>query len=96
MSGLSIRLTHKIMAIGIVGLIGLLAFGAIYRMEAGLRMRRGPLLAKVAPFPIWTSKFRSRCWRRVGPRRIFSSAATSPTIGVIPNYPPESIATSKN
>src|SRR5258705_5834643 len=32
MSGLSIRLTHKIMAIGIVGLIGLLAFGAIYRI----------------------------------------------------------------
>ena len=32
MSGLSIRLTHKIMAIGIVGLIGLLAFGAIYQV----------------------------------------------------------------
>jgi len=32
MSGISIRLTHKIMAIGIVGLIGLLAFGAIYQM----------------------------------------------------------------
>ena len=32
MSGFSIRLTHKIMAIGIVGLIGLLAFGAIYQI----------------------------------------------------------------
>ena len=32
MSGISIRLTHKIMAIGIVGLIGLLAFGAIYQV----------------------------------------------------------------
>src|SRR3954463_11711454 len=32
MSGFSIRLTHKIMAIGIVGLIGLLAFGAIYQV----------------------------------------------------------------
>ncbi|HET9585050.1 MAG TPA: methyl-accepting chemotaxis protein [Bradyrhizobium sp.] len=32
MSGLSIRLTHKIMAIGVVGLIGLLAFGAIYQV----------------------------------------------------------------
>jgi len=32
MSGLSIRLSHKIMAIGIVGLIGLLAFGAIYQI----------------------------------------------------------------
>jgi len=31
MSGFSIRLTHKIMAIGVVGLIGLLAFGAIYQ-----------------------------------------------------------------
>ena len=31
MSGFSIRLTHKIMAIGIVGLIGLVAFGAIYQ-----------------------------------------------------------------
>ena len=31
MNGFSIRLTHKIMAIGIVGLIGLLAFGAIYQ-----------------------------------------------------------------
>ena len=27
-----LRLTHKIMAIGIVGLVGLLAFGAIYQM----------------------------------------------------------------
>src|SRR3954471_6394907 len=32
MSGFSIRLTHKIMAIGIVGLIGLLTFGAIYQV----------------------------------------------------------------
>lgn len=32
MSGFSIRLTHKIVAIGIVGLIGLLAFGAIYQV----------------------------------------------------------------
>jgi methyl-accepting chemotaxis protein len=32
MSGFSVRLTHKIMAIGIVGLIGLLAFGAIYQI----------------------------------------------------------------
>ena len=32
MSGFSIRLTHKIMAIGVVGLIGLLAFGAIYQV----------------------------------------------------------------
>jgi methyl-accepting chemotaxis protein len=31
MSGLSLRLTHKIAAIGIVGLAGLLAFGAIYQ-----------------------------------------------------------------
>jgi methyl-accepting chemotaxis protein len=31
MSSLSIRLTHKIMAIGLIGLIGLTAFGAIYR-----------------------------------------------------------------
>jgi methyl-accepting chemotaxis protein len=31
MSGSSIRLTHKIMAIGFVGMIGLLAFGAIYQ-----------------------------------------------------------------
>ena len=32
MSGFSIRLTHRIMAIGAVGLIGLLAFGAIYQV----------------------------------------------------------------
>ena len=32
MSGFSIRLTHKIMAIGAVGLMGLLAFGAIYQI----------------------------------------------------------------
>ena len=32
MSGFSIRLTHKIMAIGFVGLIGLLAFGTIYQI----------------------------------------------------------------
>src|SRR4051812_7577314 len=32
MSGISIRLTHKIMAIGIVGLFALLAFGAIYQI----------------------------------------------------------------
>jgi methyl-accepting chemotaxis protein len=32
MSGFSFRLTHKIMAIGIVGLAGLLAFGAIYQI----------------------------------------------------------------
>jgi len=32
MSGFSVRLTHKVMAIGIVGLIGLLAFGAIYQI----------------------------------------------------------------
>ncbi len=32
MSGPSIRLTHKIMAIGVVGLVGLLAFGAIYQV----------------------------------------------------------------
>ena len=32
MSGLSVRLTHKVMAIGVVGLIGLLAFGAIYQV----------------------------------------------------------------
>jgi methyl-accepting chemotaxis protein len=31
MNGLSIRLTHKIMAIGLVGLIGLLTFGGIYQ-----------------------------------------------------------------
>ena len=31
MSGFSIRLTHKIMAIGLVGVTGLLAFGAIYQ-----------------------------------------------------------------
>ncbi|OAF16993.1 methyl-accepting chemotaxis protein [Bradyrhizobium neotropicale] len=30
MSGLSIRLTHKVMAIGFFGLVGLVAFGAIY------------------------------------------------------------------
>ena len=30
--GFSIRLTHKVLAIGIVGLIGLLAFGAIYQI----------------------------------------------------------------
>ncbi|MBC9878480.1 HAMP domain-containing protein [Bradyrhizobium sp. INPA01-394B] len=32
MSGLSIRLTHKVMAIGLFGLFGLVAFGAIYEM----------------------------------------------------------------
>jgi methyl-accepting chemotaxis protein len=32
MNGFSIRLTHKIMAIGLVGLIGLLAFGGIYQV----------------------------------------------------------------
>ncbi|MGW1424688.1 methyl-accepting chemotaxis protein [Bradyrhizobium manausense] len=32
MSGLSIRLTHKVMAIGLFGLVGLVAFGAIYEM----------------------------------------------------------------
>jgi methyl-accepting chemotaxis protein len=32
MSSPSIRLTHKIMAIGVVGLVGLLAFGAIYQV----------------------------------------------------------------
>ena len=32
MSGFSIRLTHKVMAIGLVGLVGLLAFGAIYQI----------------------------------------------------------------
>jgi methyl-accepting chemotaxis protein len=32
MAGFSIRLTHKIMAIGVVGLAGLLAFGAIYQV----------------------------------------------------------------
>jgi methyl-accepting chemotaxis protein len=32
MSGFSVRLTHKIMAIGIVGLGGLVAFGAIYQI----------------------------------------------------------------
>jgi methyl-accepting chemotaxis protein len=32
MRGFSIRLTHKVMAIGIVGLTGLLAFGAIYQV----------------------------------------------------------------
>ena len=31
MNGLSLRLTHKIMAIGLVGLIGLLTFGGIYQ-----------------------------------------------------------------
>ena len=31
MSGFSVRLTHKVMAIGIVGLTGLLAFAAIYQ-----------------------------------------------------------------
>ena len=35
MSGFSIRLTHRIMAIGAVGLVGLLAVGAIY--EVGSR-----------------------------------------------------------
>jgi methyl-accepting chemotaxis protein len=35
MSGISIRLTHKIMAIGAVGLVGLLAFGAIYQIGSG-------------------------------------------------------------
>ncbi|MFK4646059.1 hypothetical protein ABIF96_004633 [Bradyrhizobium ottawaense] len=29
MSGISIRLTHKVMAIGLFGLIGLVAFGTI-------------------------------------------------------------------
>jgi methyl-accepting chemotaxis protein len=32
MSGISIRLTHKVMAIGLFGLIGLIAFGAIYQI----------------------------------------------------------------
>src|SRR5258707_376721 len=32
MSGLSIRLTHKVMAIGLFGLVGLVAFGAIYEI----------------------------------------------------------------
>src|SRR5450755_1380390 len=32
MAGFSIRLTHKIMAIGVVGLAGILAFGAIYQV----------------------------------------------------------------
>ncbi|UQR65668.1 methyl-accepting chemotaxis protein [Bradyrhizobium sp. C-145] len=32
MSGISIRLTHKVMAIGLFGLIGLAAFGAIYEI----------------------------------------------------------------
>src|SRR5450432_274284 len=32
MAGFSIRLTHKIMAIGVVGLAGLLAFAAIYQV----------------------------------------------------------------
>jgi methyl-accepting chemotaxis protein len=32
MSGFSIRLTHRIMAIGAIGLVGLLAVGAIYEV----------------------------------------------------------------
>src|ERR1044072_572704 len=32
MSGISIRLIHKVMAIGLFGLIGLAAFGAIYEI----------------------------------------------------------------
>jgi methyl-accepting chemotaxis protein len=32
MSAISIRLTHKVMAIGLFGLIGLVAFGAIYEI----------------------------------------------------------------
>jgi methyl-accepting chemotaxis protein len=37
MNGFSIRLTHKIMAIGAVGLVGLLAFGAIYQVGSWSR-----------------------------------------------------------
>ncbi|TQF36262.1 chemotaxis protein [Bradyrhizobium sp. UNPF46] len=32
MSGISIRLTHKVMAIGLFGLVGLVAFGSIYQI----------------------------------------------------------------
>ena len=32
MSGFSIRLTHKVMAIGLFGLVGLVVFGAIYEI----------------------------------------------------------------
>lgn len=32
MSGISIRLTHKVMAIGLFGLVGLVAFGSIYEI----------------------------------------------------------------
>src|SRR5580658_1994490 len=32
MTSFSLRLTHKIMAIGVIGLVGLLAFGAIYQV----------------------------------------------------------------
>jgi methyl-accepting chemotaxis protein len=32
MSGFSLRLTHKVMAIGFFGLVGLVAFGAIYQI----------------------------------------------------------------
>jgi methyl-accepting chemotaxis protein len=37
MSGFSVRLTHKIVGIGVVGLVGLLAFGAIYQVGSWSR-----------------------------------------------------------
>ena len=87
MSGFSIRLTHKIMAIGLVGLIGL---SGVRRDLSGRQLVAGCLAhaspAKAAPSPISTGSSRSRCWRRAAPRRTFSSAATNPMQSVMPNW----------
>ena len=51
MTGFSLRLTHKIIAIGIVGLTGLVTFGAIYKFGSWSRRHRAPSLPKVVPSP---------------------------------------------
>ena len=75
MSGFSVRLTHKIMAIGIVGLIGLLAFGAIYQVGSWSQDASRAVAKSAGRSPTSTSRSRSKCLRRGAARRIFSSAA---------------------
>ena len=70
MTRFSLRLTHKIMAIGLIGLLGLVAFGLIYFLSNSSQDVSRLAAEDARRMSASTRNLRSTSWKCVGRRRI--------------------------
>src|SRR5262245_23409844 len=81
---LTVRLGHKIAAIGALGTIGLVAIATIYMVGLRSQEEHRVTAAQARTIAALNAKLATTCWKHGAPRRISCCAPTTPTSLVTP------------